>query len=125
MCIFDNACSQICQVPGIRFAAIINKKGRKIAGGFNTKVIPFEKDEHKIEMLFMENTLDLSMRSEFDDSLGNVQAVVAYRDNINMITIPYQDNLMLLSIDPKLDIHKVIQIAHQCLRSEQIMEIAA
>ncbi|NND86963.1 MAG: hypothetical protein HKM23_06550 [Nitrosopumilus sp.] len=113
----------MCQVPGIRFAAIINKNGRKIAGGINSKIIPLERDEQKLEMLFMEIALDLSMRKEFNDSLGKIQAIVSYREKTNIITIPHHDNLLLLSSYTELESHKVIQIAYQSLQHCEIMGI--
>ena len=111
------------KVPGIRFAGMINKQGRKIVGGFSPSIDPLEKDAQKIEMLMMEISLDLSMRKEFDCSLGNIRAIVSYREKANIITIPHMENLMLLSVEPELDIHKVIQIAQNNLSSKKIMEV--
>lgn len=113
----------MCQIKGIRFAAIINNKGRKIAGGFSSNIIPLENDKQKMEMLFMEVALDLSMRKEFDDSLGNIKAIVSYRNKTNIITIPHEDNLMLISSEPELDPNEVISMAHQSLRSIKILEV--
>jgi len=110
---------------GIRFAAIINKKGRKIAGGFSPKIIPLEKDEKKLEMLFMEIALDLSMRREFNDSLGKMKAVVSFRDKTNIITIPQGESFMLISSEPELDSLKVIETAYHYLSTLQILEIVA
>lgn len=108
---------------GIRFAAIINKQGRKIAGGFSTRVVPLENDKRKIEMLFMELALDLSMRKEFNDSLGTMRAIVSFRDKTSIITIPNGDNFMLISSEPELDPIKVIDLAYQNLPSHEIVEV--
>jgi len=123
VCIYDYTCNQMSQIKGIRFAAIINNRGRKIAGGFSSNIIPLESDKQKIEMLFMEVTLDLSMRKEFDDSLGNISAIVSYRNKTNIITIPHEDNLMLISSEPELDPNKVINVARQCLKHVKILEV--
>jgi len=123
VCLYDNTCNQLCQTRGIRFAGIINKRGRKIAGGFNSKINPLEKDEKKIEMLMMELALDLSMRKEFDNSLGSIRAIVSFRDKTNIITIPHGDNFMLLSSEPELDTLKVIQLGHHSLIPIEIMEV--
>jgi len=113
------------KTPGIRFAVIINKKGRKIAGGFNSKVIPLEQNEKRLEMLFMEMALDLSMRSEFNDSLGKINAIVSFRDKINVITIPHGENFMLVSSEPEIDTLKVIETSYQNLSSCEVMEVMA
>ena len=122
ICLYDDACNQICQVPGVRFSAIINKKGRKVAGGFGPKITPLEKDQQMMEMLFMEIALDFSMRKDYDNSFGSVQAIVSYRNKVNIITIPCQDNLILLSVEPELDISKVIQITCQKITSKKALE---
>lgn len=122
MCLYDNICNEICQVQGIRFAAIINKHGRKVSGGMRNNITPLEQDDKKIEMLFMESTLDLSMRKEFDDSFGNIHAIVSYRDKTTIITIPYQDDLILLSVEPEMDSSNIIQIIHQKITDKKINE---
>ena len=122
---YEDVCNYLCKVPGIRFAAIINKNGRKIAGGFSPRVIPLENDKQKIEMLFIEIALDLSMRKEFNNSLGNIQGIVSYRDKTNIVTIPHHDNLLLLSTYPELDSAKVIQIAYQSLGHFEKREVEA
>ncbi|WP_048109428.1 DUF6659 family protein [Nitrosarchaeum koreense] len=121
--IYDYTCNQMCQIKGIRFVAIINNKGRKIAGGFSSNIIPLEKDKQKMEMLFMEVALDLSMRKEFDDSLGNIHAIVSYRNKTNIITVPHEDKLMLISSEPELDPNKVISMAYRNLRPIKILEV--
>jgi len=111
------------QTHGVRFAAIINNKGRKIAGGFSATITPLEQDEQKMDMLFMEIALDLSMRKEFDDSLGNITAIVSYRNKVNIITIPHKDSFMLVSSEIELDPTTIIQMANQNLRSIKIVEV--
>ncbi|CAD6368832.1 conserved hypothetical protein [metagenome] len=120
---YDYACNQMNQIDGIRFAAIINNKGRKIAGGFSPNVTPLENDQQKIEMLFMELALDLSMRKEFDNTLGNIAAIVSYRNKTNIITIPHQDNFMLISSEPELESSKIIQIGNENLRPMKIIQV--
>ena len=122
---YDYSCNQVCQVPGIRFTGVINKQGKKIAGGFSPQTIPLEKDQSKIEMLMMELALDLSMRREFDNSLGSIKAIVSYRDNVNIITIPHDDKLILVSSEPELDPHKVIQIVRDHLLQNKILEVTS
>ncbi|QLH07877.1 hypothetical protein C5F50_02745 [Nitrosopumilus ureiphilus] len=104
----------MCKVIGIRFAVMVNSRGRKVSE-CKTQVAPLESDEQKMEMLFMETTLDLSMRKEFDNSFGRISAIVSFRENTTMITIPHQEDLILLSVEPGLDTCKIIQAAYRCL----------
>ena len=74
-------------------------------------------------MLFMEIALDLSMRKEFDNTLGNISAIVSYRKKTNIITIPHQDNFMLISSEPESESSKIIQMATTNLKPMKIIEV--
>ncbi len=114
MCLYDEICKKMADVPGVNFAVMINNRGRKISE-CKSQAIPLETDEKKLEMLFMETTLDMSMRKEFDNSFGKISAIVSFRENTTMITIPYQEDLMLLSVEPGYDHNKIVQTAYRYL----------
>ncbi|AJW71478.1 DUF6659 family protein [Nitrosopumilus adriaticus] len=111
MCLYDEICKKMSNLPGINFAVMINNRGRKISE-CKSRSIPLETDEKKLEMLFMETTLDMSMRKEFDNSFGKISAIVSFRENTTMITIPHQEDLMLLSVEPGFDHNKIVQTAY-------------
>ena len=111
------------KMSGIRFVGIINNHGRKIAGGFRNNILPLEKDDKKIEMLFMEMSLDLSMRREFNESLGEIQGIVSYRNKVNIITIPFRDNFMLLSTEQEVNPIDVILEAKKILYEMDSSEV--
>ena len=112
---YQNGCEKILQIPGIRFAALINNKGRIISGGLSEKITPYEKDEEKRNVLFMEIALDLTMRKEFTNTLGSIHAIVSYRDKVNIITIPHRENFILLSVEPELDSQRIINLVRELL----------
>ena len=114
MCLYDEICKKMSNLPGVNFAVMINNRGRKISE-CKSQAIPLETDEKKLEMLFMETTLDMSMRKEFDNSFGKISAIVSFRENTTMITIPYQEDLMLLSVEPGYDHNKIVQTAYRYL----------
>ena len=111
----------MCDAPGINFAVMINNRGRKISE-CKSQAFPLETDEKKLEMLFMETTLDMSMRKEFDNSFGKISAIVSFRENTTMITIPYQEDLMLLSVEPGLDPNEIIQTAYNYLTANSLRD---
>ena len=43
--LFEPRCAEIQHHDGVRFAAIINHEGKRIAGGFTEGVTPYEGDE--------------------------------------------------------------------------------
>lgn len=113
----ERACKQLTSSDGIRFCGIINNKGRLVAGGFKKGIIPRENDKQR-QMLYMELALDLSMRKEFDNSLGRIKSITSRREGVNLITIPFNQNLILLSTEPYKDEDEVILLAHQVFRLE-------
>ena len=117
-----NVCNYLCKIPGIRFVALVNKNGKKISGGFSPGTIPLVKDERRLDTFFIEIALDLAMRKEFDDSLGSIHAIVSYRANVNIVTIPHQDNLLVVSSYPELEPSRVIQFVYQNLNPSNIFE---
>jgi len=112
------------KINGVRFVGIINNRGRKIAGGFRNNITPLERDDHKIEMLFMEMSLDLSMRREFDESLGEIQGIVSYRNKVNIITIPFKENFMLVSTEQEVNPIDVILKAKKILLEMKSTEVS-
>ena len=97
---FDVKCNQIMQDEShIRFAGIINRAGRLIAGGFRKGVTPFIDDNHS-KMLYMQMSLEWAMRQEYNDQLGPIKWIASRRENVVMVSIPLKQNLLLLSTDP-------------------------
>ncbi|KAF6247040.1 hypothetical protein C6990_07805 [Nitrosopumilus sp. b3] len=107
----------MCEIPGINFAVMINNRGRKVSE-CKSQTFPLETDAKKLEMLFMETTLDMSMRKEFDNSFGKISAIVSFRENTTMITIPSGDDLMLLSVQPEFNPYPIIQTAYRFLATK-------
>ena len=78
---YQDLCGKIEKtISNIRFAGVINNKGRLVAGGMIGSVKPLE-DTKKDEMLFMELALRVRMMGEFNEELGPVRFSLSYRDN--------------------------------------------
>ena len=78
-----------------------------IAGGFKDGINPFETEE-KRRMLYMQMVLEISMRKEFDSSLGPVNYIASRREKALMISMPLDSNLILISTQPNSSIEKII-----------------
>jgi hypothetical protein len=85
--LLDVFCKVMCNKSKIRFCGIINSMGRLVAGSFKDNLLPLDNDEQR-QMLYMQSKLELSMKAEFNENLGNVNYVVTYRDNVIIINIP-------------------------------------
>jgi len=89
----------------IRFAGLINRMGRLVAGGFKAGVNPLEDDAERQKM-YMELALRVAMRKEFDYSLGPVKYTASRREKAIMMSFPLDSNVMLVSAEPNVDIDK-------------------
>ena len=92
-------CKELLNDDQIRFAGIINKLGNLIAGGFKDGISPFMPEEH-LRMMYMQMVLEISMRKDFDASLGEINYITALRNKALMISLPIDDHLLLISAEP-------------------------
>ena len=82
---FDAICEQVFKIDEkIRSARVINNKGKLIAGGMRQGLKALG-DAKKDEMLFMELSLRVRMRHEFDEEFGPVEFSLSYRGKIIQI----------------------------------------
>jgi len=111
--IYDQKCKRLLQEDEIRFAGLINSMGRLVAGGFKPEITPLVDDAERQKMC-MELALRVSMRKEFDYSLGPVKYTASRREKAVMISFPINSNVLLVSTQPDVDIDmtakKVIKV---------------
>lgn len=103
--IFQQKCDRLLQEDEIRFAGLINGMGRLVAGGFKKGVLPLEDDAERQKM-YMELALRVSMRMEFDYSLGKVKYSASRREKSVMMSFPINNNVLLISAEPDVEIDK-------------------
>ncbi len=115
---YDVKCKQLTKENEIRFAAIIDKEGAIVAGGFKEEIVPLEKDKLRLEE-FMEFVYEISQRKSFDDSLGPINYLAARRDKIVLVSFPLTELTLLISADHTLDIEKLASHVVNVFDSEQ------
>lgn len=86
----------------IRFAGVINERGRLVAGGMKENVEPLE-NEKDDEMIFMELALRVKMRKEFDKQLGRVNFALALRERALAISFLVNDDILYIVSEPDAD----------------------
>ena len=99
--------SQICESvmaieSKIRFAGVINERGRLVAGGMRENVEPLESEKDD-ELIFMELALRVKMRKEFDKQLGNVNFAMAARERALAISVPLGEDILYVVSEPDTD----------------------
>ena len=103
--IYDQKCKKLLDYDQIRFAGLINNMGRLVAGGFKAGISPLEDDAERNKM-YMELALRVSMRKDFDYSLGPVKYAASRREKVVMLSFPMNSNVLLVSAEPNVDIDK-------------------
>ncbi len=103
-------CNRIKELdPKIRFAGVINERGRLVAGGMKEGIESLESRKED-EMLFMELALKVKMRKEFDKQLGSVNFAMALREKAIAMSFPIgiNDTLYVFAY-PDADHRKLIE----------------
>jgi len=106
--IYQQKCDLLLKEDKIRFAGLINHMGRLVAGGFKEGISPLE-DEAERRKMYMELALRVSMRMEFDYTLGPVKYSASRREKAVMMSFPLNNNVLLVSTEPSIDIEKFAQ----------------
>ena len=103
---FQQKCDRLLKEDEIRFAGVINGMGRLVVGNFKEGIIPLE-DNAEMQKMYMELALRVSMRKEFDYSLGPVKYCASRREKVVMISVPIGNNVLLVSAETHVDIDKL------------------
>jgi len=97
---YSKICNSVYELdPKIRFAGVINERGRLVAGGMKENVEPLE-NEKDDEMIFMELALRVKMRKEFDKQLGSVNFAMASRERALAISVIINDDILYVVSEP-------------------------
>jgi uncharacterized protein DUF6659 len=85
----------------IRFAGIITKMGRLVAGGMRPEIESLE-DREDSSKLYVQFALMTEMRKDFDDIFGKAIYSFTEREKIKLASFPLDDNHILrVSIEKK------------------------
>ena len=104
---YENLCTLVQKIDSkVRFAGVVNSKGRLIAGG----MAPSKKrlgDRKRDEMLYMELALRVKMRREFDDDLGKVKFSMSFREKLIVMSFPMKDDVLMVSMERKTQFEQI------------------
>ena len=103
----ESICEMILDLdPDIRFAGVINNKGRLLTGHTKKGIRAFttRKDQ---EMLHMETALGIRMRKEHNSHLGPVIFTIYYGSKIISMNFPLDDEILCVSAEKKINLMTV------------------
>lgn len=78
----------------IRFAGVITKMGRLVAGGMKPDLEPLE-DKDNSSKLYVQFALMTEMRKDFDSTFGKAIYSFTEREKIKLASFPLNDNHIL------------------------------
>jgi hypothetical protein len=92
--------------PEIRFAALIDNKGKLIVGGFRKGIAPFENDEQRKQM-FLELAHRVANRESFDANLCRVKYSSSRREKVVMMSFPLSRHIILIIAETSVNIDRL------------------
>jgi hypothetical protein len=104
----------------IRFVGIIDQMGKLITGNMKEGLRSLDRDDGSIR-LYLGYAINNVLRRDFDNVFGRVLYTFSERERIKLLTIPIDDNLLLVSMDKSTDhvelINKIIAVANKHTKS--------
>ena len=102
-------CNRIFEInEKIRFVGMIDEMGKLIAGDMKEGTPSLEKNDGSIR-LYLGYAINNILRRDFDNVFGKVLYTFSEREKIKLLTIPIEENLLLVSIDKLADHDKLIK----------------
>jgi hypothetical protein len=112
---FNELCEKVFSLhDDIRYAGIIDDTGSLIAGGMRKGLDSITQEEND-ELYLAQTALRKSMRQRFDKVMGKARFAYVEREKISMLTFYMDKNILVVSVEPNVDSHLVIDIAKDTL----------
>jgi hypothetical protein len=106
---FQKLCDKIFRIDAnVRFVGVIDKMGSLVAGGMRQGIKSME-DIEDSQKLYVEFALRSVMREEFDKEFGKTIYSFSERERIKFTSFPYQDHLILVSIEKGKPHDKILE----------------
>ena len=109
----DNTYDTLNQVleshASVRFAGIVDKKGRLIVHGYKKGIAP-KLSEKEVERSIVQAILKISTDQSMEERLGRVEYSMTVHESVKRITMPIKrHDLLLISTERTSDHEKIIQ----------------
>lgn len=112
-------CTSILAIsPRIRYAGVMNRFGRTLAGGLRKGVVPLLKPEEARNEYFIEATRN-QLRRNFEKSIGKTEYTLTENEKVKILTLSSEENFYYITMDkdtPAADVTKIIEAAKKLAR---------
>jgi hypothetical protein len=110
--LYKQECSNILAVsPRIRYAGIINKFGRTLAGGLRKGVVPLLKPDEARNEHFIEATRN-QLRKDFEKSIGQEEYTLTENEKVKIITLSSEEYFYYVTVDKDTPTNEVMKIIY-------------
>lgn len=111
---YKEKCNSILAIsPRIRYAGIMNRFGRTLAGGLRKGVVPLLKQDEARNEYFIEATRN-QLRKNFENSIGRTEYTLTENEKVKILTIASEEHFYYITMDketPASEVAKVIEAA--------------
>jgi len=108
--LYKQECSNILAVsPRIRYAGIINKFGRTLAGGLRKGVVPLLKPDEARNEHFIEATRN-QLRKNFEKSIGQEVYTLTENEKVKIVTMSSEEYFYYVTVDKETPTNEVMKI---------------
>ena len=112
---FMRLCEQVFALhDDIRYAGVIDDTGLLIAGGMR-KGLASMTEKGNDDLYLTQTALRKSMREKFDKTMGKARFAYIEREKIAMLTFYMARNILIVSLEPNVDSHTIVDIATDTL----------
>ena len=95
--------------PRIRYAGIINKFGRTLAGGLRKGVVPLLNPDEARNEHFIEATRN-QLRKNFEKSIGREDYTLTENEKVKILTLSGQEHFYYVTMDKETPTNEVMKI---------------
>jgi hypothetical protein len=111
--LYKQVCSTILAVsPRIRYAGIMNKFGRTLAGRLRKGVIPLLKPDEARNEHFIEATRN-QLRKNFEKSIGREEYTLTENEKVKILTLSSQEHFYYVTVDKETPTNEVMKIIEE------------
>lgn len=111
--LYKQKCNNILAISTrIRYAGIMNKFGRTLAGGLRKGVVPLLKPDEARNEHFIEATRN-QFRRNFEKSIGREEYTLTENEKVKILTLSSEDHFYYVTLDKETPINEVMKIIEE------------
>ncbi len=111
--LYKQKCNNILAISTrIRYAGIMNKFGRTLAGGLRKGVVPLLKPDEARNEHFIEATRN-QFRRNFEKSIGREEYTLTENEKVKILTLSSEDHFYYVTLDKETPINEVVKIIEE------------